>query len=297
MIKRVILYRRAMKFRFAACLAALSVMATVAGVSQAREAPVESERPVALFDEGHGQRFYAEGDAALDLSKLADVFRDGGFEVRTANGRLTDESLRGIATLVVSGPFAPIIKEEVEAVRSFVERGGALCVMLHIPPPADELLRQFGVAISNGVVREIQGLIADEPLNFTVRHLAAHPVTQGLDGLSVYGAWALNNLQSDVSILATTGGHAWLDLDGDRRFGADDAMQPFGLVAAGTHGKGRFIAFGDDAMFQNRFIGEDNRKLAHNLVAWLLGAAAATEQAKGDSPDPYLQTSFAPGPS
>lgn len=43
------------------------------------------------------------------------------------------------------------------------------------------------------------------------------------------------------------------------------------MVVAGSYGKGRFAVFGDDAIFQNRFLDADNRKLAANLARWLKG--------------------------
>jgi len=46
-------------------------------------------------------------------------------------------------------------------------------------------------------------------------------------------------------------------------------MQPFGVVVVGHLGQGRYVVFGDDALFQNRFFDESNRRLAINLVNWL----------------------------
>jgi len=40
-------------------------------------------------------------------------------------------------------------------------------------------------------------------------------------------------------------------------------------VVTGTLNKGDFVIFGDDAIFQNRFLDDDNRKLATNLGKWL----------------------------
>jgi len=48
-----------------------------------------------------------------------------------------------------------------------------------------------------------------------------------------------------------------------------DAVQAFGVLVAGSRGKGRFAVFGADAIFQNRFLDESNRQLAGNLAAWL----------------------------
>jgi len=46
-------------------------------------------------------------------------------------------------------------------------------------------------------------------------------------------------------------------------------MQAFGVVVAGQAGAGRFVVFSDDAIFQNRFLGDNNRILAANLGRWL----------------------------
>jgi len=34
-------------------------------------------------------------------------------------------------------------------------------------------------------------------------------------------------------------------------------------------GKGGFLVFGDDAIFQNKFMGTNNKALAANLAGWL----------------------------
>jgi hypothetical protein len=38
---------------------------------------------------------------------------------------------------------------------------------------------------------------------------------------------------------------------------------------AGALGRGRFVVFGDDTLFQNRFLDGSNLELAGNLVHWL----------------------------
>jgi hypothetical protein len=43
----------------------------------------------------------------------------------------------------------------------------------------------------------------------------------------------------------------------------------FGVVVSGDLGNGRFIVFGDDAIFQNKFLDNSNRQLAKNLARWL----------------------------
>jgi len=43
----------------------------------------------------------------------------------------------------------------------------------------------------------------------------------------------------------------------------------FAVVVAGKLSSGRFVVFGDDAVFQNKFLTGDNLILGRNLAAWL----------------------------
>ena len=46
-------------------------------------------------------------------------------------------------------------------------------------------------------------------------------------------------------------------------------LHSYGILVVGQRGRGRFAVFGDDAIFQNRFLDASNRKLAQNLAGWL----------------------------
>lgn len=225
--------------------------------------------PLVLFDEGHGQQFVVEKERPLDLSQMAQIFRDQGSQVRSHAGALTDADLSGVSALVISGPFTPFSADEIAVVSRFVEGGGALAVMLHIGPPLADLLHAFGVDFSNGVIREHDDLIDDESLNFQVHRMLSHPLFEGLDRFELYGSWALVNFDQQSQIIASTGPHAWVDLNGDQIPSSGDPIQSFGVVTAGQKGAGRFVVFGDDGLFQNRFLGEHNRTLAANLGRWL----------------------------
>lgn len=230
--------------------------------------------PVVLFDEGHGQPFLAKGERPLDLSSLAKVFTTTGYEVRTSSQALDVSQLAGVDVLVSSGAFRPYAPEEIAAVKAFVERGGGLAVMLHVAPPLAELVHAFEVDFTNYTLRETNDLVGDNPLNFRVRNLMDHPLNDGLQDFVVYGAWALRGTAGTVEIVARTGAHGWVDLNDDGRLSAGDAVQPFGVAVAGTFGQGRFAVFGDDALFQNRFLEGNNRVLAVNLAHWLHASKA-----------------------
>lgn len=141
--------------------------------------------------------------------------------------------------------------------------------MLHIGAPVAELLHRLEVDVSNGVVREREGVIKGESLNFYVTRLASHDLNKGLKQFNLYGGWALLNIGANAAIIAETSPTSWVDLNGDKKFSAGDAVQSFGVAVAGSIGKGKFVVFGDDAIFQNKFLDEVNILLGKNLVEWL----------------------------
>jgi len=230
-----------------------------------------ADSPVVLFDQGHGQMFFVGQEGPLQLSGLAGLFRQAGCEVRTSQGPLDDAALAGVTALVSSGPFAPFAAEEADAIGRFVERGGRLAVLLHIGPPVAGLLGQLGVSHSNGVIREQRDVLHDQPLDFWVSDLEPHPLFAGIERFALFGGWALINDGDGARVIARTGPSAWVDLDRDEKPGPEDAVQAFGVAVAGERGKGGFVVFGDDAIFQNRYLEEYNGALGRNLVRWLSG--------------------------
>ncbi len=225
--------------------------------------------PRVLFDESHAQQFLTRNQGALDLSALATLLRNQGLVVDSTRQSLTSDLLADVDVLVISGPFKPMDDNELQAVLKYLEAGGGLAVMLHIAPPVGALLHRLDVDFTNGSLRETAQLIDGNPLDFKVSKLTAHPVTDGLTGFSVYGCWALRGTAPHVSILAETSEHGWVDLDRNNQLSQGDAVQSFGVIAAGEFGKGRYVIVGDDALFQNQFLDESNQKLAINIANWL----------------------------
>jgi hypothetical protein len=240
---------------------------------------LDIQKPTVVFDQGHGQRFLIEEAGALHLSVLSDMFHDARFHVRAATRAFSDETLKNADVLVVSGPFTPFTSEEIHSIVRFVESGGTLCVMLHIGHPVAQLLGKFNVLTSNGVIREGEHLINETGKDFFITRFAPHPLTNGLKRFAVHGGWALHvsgkhGEQKYGNEIAHTSQQAWIDLNRDGIFNTADARQSFGVVVAGTFGKGSFVVFGDDAIFQNSFLREYNMPLAKNLVSWLTDQAS-----------------------
>ncbi|ORJ62080.1 DUF4350 domain-containing protein [Geothermobacter hydrogeniphilus] len=225
--------------------------------------------PRIWFDQGHGQRFAVDRPGPLQLTGFARLLAEQGGRVETGRQALDSGMLEQVDVLVLSGAFKPYRSQEIDAVERFLRGGGRLAVMLHIAPPFGDLLYRLGVDFSNGVIREREQVLNGDPLNFRVTDFADHPLTRGLQGFNLYGGWALINTDQRARVIARTGPEAWVDLNRDQRLNGNDAVQSFGVVVVGESGKGAFVVFADDAIFQNRFLPE-NRQLADNLVRWLL---------------------------
>lgn len=224
--------------------------------------------PLILIDQSHDQRFVIEKEEPLQLSSFAAILKEEGYVVRSSAAPFTDELLAGVDAVVISGPFTPIEPLEAAALRRFLERGGRLALMLHIGSPFTELLHTLEVDFTNFVVGEQENIIENDPKNFQVKDLATHPLFGGIDHFSLYGGWALMNTAPSARIIARTSPNGWVDFNGDMKLSNGDVVQAFGVVACGEVGAGRFVVFGDDAIFQNKFLDASNRQLARNLARW-----------------------------
>lgn len=222
-----------------------------------------------MFDQGHKQRFLIEDAGELQLSGLADAIRGTGSLVASTKNKLSDETLKGVSALVISGPFEALQPEEVDAVMRFIDGGGRLALMLHIGQPLAGLLARLDLDYSNAVLHERSNVI-DADTNFRITGLSAAPLFDGLSGFSAYGCWALNP-GKNAAAAAQTSAQAWVDLNGDKTLSKGDIVGEFSVVVTGKSGAGSYAVFGDDAIFQNRYLDKDNLLLAGNLAGWLAG--------------------------
>lgn len=242
----------------------LSIMVLLLGTFAAQGAAAQT----VMFDTGHGERFLIGELGPLQLSGFAEIVRATGVEVAPLAKPISDESLAGADALVISGAFAPFHPNEIEALVRFMQRGGRLAIMLHIAPPLGPLLERLGITYTNGVVQERESIIESQPQDFRVNRLGSHPVLQGVTQFSLYGAWGLMSIDDRSRMVASTSPQAWIDLHRDK-IQTQEETASFGVLGAGDLGKGGFLVFGDDAIFQNKFLDANNKALAVNLAGWL----------------------------
>lgn len=221
-----------------------------------------------LVDSGHGERFKIDDDGPLQLSRFAEMLQATGAHVATLAAPISDASLAEADSLIISGAFVPLKADEIEALVRFLNRGGRLAVMLHIAPPLVSLLERLKVSYTNGVIQERENVIDGADINFRVNRLGTHQILQGVGEFNLYGAWGLMNQDETTRVIASTSPMAWIDLDRSK-IQRKEATASFGVTVAGDVGKGGFLVFGDDAIFQNKFLSGTNKVLAANLADWL----------------------------
>lgn len=246
-----------------------SLAAITCGLLSSPLVNVALAEPMVLVDQYHDQRFVIEKKDSLHLSAFASILKEEGLSVKSSTEPFTAELLKGVDAVVISGPFRAIEPLEVDVLLRFLERGGRLSVMLHIGSPFAGLLERLDVDFTNYVLSEQENIIDNDPRNFQVKALTTDSLFTGLDHFSLYGGWALMNSAPSARIIAATSPKGWVDLNGDKKLSKGDVVQSFGVVVTGELGTGRFVVFGDDAIFQNKFLDEQNRQLARNLARWL----------------------------
>lgn len=240
----------------------------LAGENKAPQ-PSTAARPRAVFDAGHSEVFSPMKDGPVHYSAFRGMFVKNGFKTGILSEPITPERLSGAGIYVIAGPMQGFTQDEIDALRTFVENGGSLLVMLHISAPVAALLPEFGVTVSNFVIAEGNNTIKGAAQDFYLTDLTGHPINAGVKKIAVFGAWGLL-AQGRARATALTSAGAWADANRNRRYDSGEPRQSFAIIAVCECGKGRVVVIGDDAPFANGFMKEaGNARLALNVIKWL----------------------------
>ena len=265
--------------------------------------------PRVLYDEAH----HPHHKARRTYAPFVRLLENDGFRV-SVNRRAFDADVLGAADILAivtaagtndvndEPAFTP---QECDALRDWVERGGALLLVFdHFPygDAAQELARRFGADLGRGSVEdegpELHDPASTGQLVFSRANglLADHPITRGrsadeavtrvmtFDGASIglpAGATALLSL-SDTAVdlapqvkVARSGGDVRVEVTFAEPMPATGRAQGIALEV----GKGRVVILGEAAMLTAQLRdgvpsgmnvpGIDNRQFALNVARWL----------------------------
>lgn len=122
---------------------------------------ISAERKRVYFLEGHGERD-PESHEELGYSHAKEALERERFTVEKLNLLIQRTIPEVCDVLIISGPEKPPLKEEVEEIRKYLDRGGRLLIMVE-PPPApgfQDLLEDYGVEVHEDVVLDPEAFLA-----------------------------------------------------------------------------------------------------------------------------------------
>jgi len=260
------------------------------------------------FLEGHNERAI-EGEAAAakeGYERAAEALRNENYRVEklllAAQGEVPEDA----DVVVVAGATRPLLDVEHEALERYLERGGALLVLIDPRSNTDLVddLRSWGVDVGNDIVVDRKlALFGRATSPFAERYDTEHEITKGMRETTLFhvARSIRSGKDTDLTEIVFTGEGSWAERDLDRffqegtaEFDDDDLEGPVSIAVAGTprlpgsdekaEGEGaeaekpkaRLVVFGDADFAANELIeAYRNRDLFVNSVNWLMGDVGA----------------------
>jgi hypothetical protein len=231
--------------------------------------PVSDNQPKAVFDMSKGEIFPPYGETVNSYSIFYGLLLKNGFDTIFNENQLNEETLSDVNVLIFAGPMKKFDPKEIDIIRNYVQNGGNLLVLTHIPSPLVDLMREFNITISDYVAAESQNRIIPSSLDFYVTDFENHTITKGISNFAVFGSWSIKSSGS-ANTVAWTSDSAWSDVKKNMKFDNDsEKHERLGIVSTLQFGKGKVVIIADDAVFLDKFIDTaDNRLFGENIILW-----------------------------
>jgi len=206
----------------------------------------------------------------------------GGFTSSYLTSPITYDDLKNYDLFIVQASYKPKLgpkptASEAEAVRRYVEEGGAVIIWgeddywgLWTSDYVNVLASQFDVFFNTDQLLDPTDYdttvvrVEDDPERHIVFHnVTSHPTTKGVNSVWVHGACSLiNNNPNAVTVIAGDD-----DTYSDRYPGYPKGSYPPVAIVL-QYGAGRIVFMGDSDWF--RYDVYDNKKFIMNLLQWLV---------------------------
>jgi len=211
-----------------------------------------NEPQVVVWDSSHRPVF------GIDYFKdFVTLLGTKGLSVRASN--ILDYSAK---CLIIAGGTAPFTKEESDQLYNYVENGGKLLILTHIPPKMgmEPLLNKFGFNVSDTILIQ-----ENQSTTVSAEIIGSHPLTNNVKELMLFGCYYI--ISEGDSIVKC---NCYADKNKDK-VPDDDEKGEYGVVGYKKVGKGEVVVVTDDAVLMDNFIMHgDNRKFAENVAQWIL---------------------------
>jgi ABC-type uncharacterized transport system involved in gliding motility auxiliary subunit len=245
------------------------------------------------FLTGHGEGDLANAIPHEGYAKLRGVLADEFYEVQSLSLSTTGVVPEDAAVVVLLNPKVDLLLDELAALETYLQRGGALFILLEpdAPPALVTFLEKYNVRLPSLVVVDPRKrLYAGEMLTFRASATArVHPMIQSVNAPPIFSSARVVEVYEDAArgiiarpILASSGegfGTAQQNLtaEGTATFTPERGDMPgpvpiAGEVAIRVQGEklGRIVVFGDADLANNALLEQGgNKDLFVNAVNWL----------------------------
>src|SRR5688572_4377888 len=185
----------------------------------------------AYFVQGHGERDTAGNDRPGYASVVDALKRDNYTVDKVVLAQLPEGVPADASVLIVAGPTADYLKPEVDAIRTYLRRGGKALFMLDPPvgesartaPTLEALLKEWGITLGHDVVIDASGmgqLLGTDASVPVVASYPQHPVTENFDLLtafplaqSVRGEAGVEMTTANTQNVINTSDRSWSESD------------------------------------------------------------------------------------
>ena len=236
---------------------------------------------------------------------FATLLGNDGYRVKGAAQIFTSATLKDVGVLVIANAMSnskditatesAFAREEIAAVRDWVEKGGSLLLITDHPPfagAAMDMAAAFGFAVESGFVVRLP--IKDEPDIFTAKAgtLKNDAVTRGRNAsekiatLTTFGGCAVQTPAKARPLITFPTGYMFMKLDPQTK--KPVPSHPAGGAVQGAvmnYGAGRIAVFCEAGMFSaqtipgtppvafgfNAAVAPENKQFILNLARWLAG--------------------------
>jgi gliding motility-associatede transport system auxiliary component len=283
------------------------------------------EQKKVYFLDGHNERSI-EGEGATEgggMKDAADALRNENYQVETLLLAAKGDVPKDADVVIDAGPTRPLHETEHAALERYLERGGALLVLID-PRAGTDLgddLRRWGVDVGDDVIVDrVQGLFG-RPTTVFAAEYGDHDITRKLGDATLFhvarSVLPVQGAAAAIAPIVRTGESSWAERDMERLLTKGEAEYnegvdvkgPVSLAVAGTIEPGkpapaaegetpkppptaRLVVIGDSDFVSNQLIHEfRNRDLFVNAVNWLLGDVEAISVRPGQPRASRLQLS------
>ncbi len=151
----------------------------------------------AYFVQGHGERDTLGNDRA-GYTNVVDVLKRDNYTVeKIALAQMPEGVPADASVLIIAGPTTDYFKPEVDAIRTYLRKGGKALFMLdpvigegtHPTPLVEGLLKEWGISVGHDIVIDASGMgkmFGGDATVPVVISYPSHPVTENFDLLTAF---------------------------------------------------------------------------------------------------------------